>query len=107
MLTVDYKQKMGEMLIEQNNNKFKINIYKANCLAAFIYEHKNNEGKKERTLCNFLVNKGHVNNLMKNHDKLFQDWKVISVKLNLKYEESETLVKPMCQSGYKVICFYK
>ncbi len=47
-----WKQKMGVMYSEQSHPangvfKFKVNIYRANCLGALIYDFKDKETKKD------------------------------------------------------------
>lgn len=114
-MALRYDKVLGEMTIVQQHDdkqvRFKIQIRRANCLAAFIHVSKNPEskGKDDRcihTLYCFWVDQAHVNNILKEQGSLFGD-EIKSVKLNLFYKESGKLVKIFTKAGYKVTCFYK
>lgn len=106
-----WKNKMGEMTITQQDldgetNNFRINIYHGNCLAVFIYECKNAEGKEMYDIYSFFVDKQHAKRMAKECPTLFWD-KVKSIKLNLAFKECETLAKLLTKAGHKVTCYYK
>ena len=108
MLLVDYKITYGVLKIKDAHNKvFNIKIHSANCLCAFIYHYKDDNGKKWVNLFSFLHDEKHINNIMKNSKALFSHSNVVGVRLNVYYKQARTLIEPMCQSGYKVSCYYK
>lgn len=103
-----YYEQIGEMTIDQDGHKFKVQIRRANCLAAFIHvsKDKENKGKYLHTLYMFLADNQHARNIVKEYGTLFGD-KVVNIKLNLFYKESEKLLKLLTKYGYKVTCYYK
>lgn len=110
MLRVSYGISYGEVKV-RNHNETKVltvKIHPANALCAFIYHYKDENGEKYAQLWNFINDKQHINNIMKNSsDHTLLGTSVVSVKLNVYYKEARTLVEPMCKSGYKVTCYYK
>ena len=101
---------------EDKPRKYKIQIRQGNCLAVFlhVYKFKNLEDPKRcwmHELINFFDDERHVKNCIKNfpsHDCLdFFSGKVVDVKLNLYYKESNILLKYIVRSGHKVTCYYK
>lgn len=110
MLRYDYKDPMGKMVIEQNQDgekrKFTILICSANCMAAFVHIGKDTEGKERHTLYSFLADATHARNIIKHDGKLFND-KVVSIDLNMAFKESKQLLDALVKSGYKVKCYYK
>ena len=101
---------------EDKPRKYKIQIRQGNCLAVFlhVYKFENLEDPKKcwmHQLINFFDDEQHIKNCMKNfpsHDCLdFFFGKVVSVKLNLFYKESNILLKYFVRSGHKVTCYYK
>lgn len=107
MLRVNYQIVFGEVFGHDKDGKWKVQYHPANCsLGAFIYHYKREDGQKMAQLWNFLNDKEHVRNIMKNCGKLFGD-NIDKVKLNVYYKEAESIVKACSQSGYKVECFYK
>ena len=113
MVRVNYKIKYGEIKVRQasDNRETKVAIHWANALCAFVYHYKDDEGKKMVQLISFFADEQHIKNCMKNfpsHDCLdFFMGKVVSVKLNLFYKESNILLKYFVRSGHKVTCYYK
>lgn len=96
------EQMLGVMTIEQNGEKFEIQIRKGNCLAVFIYE-----SEDRYHLYNFYADVEHIKNIKDNHDgKLLFD-EVVSCRLNLRYKESQTLAKYFTMDGIEVICYYE
>jgi hypothetical protein len=115
--------KYGTVCIKQDvpdgpawrERKFNIEIRQANCLCAFIFVRKateeelkdNPKGKWLHQLYSFFVNAQHIKNIMtENGGKCFFD-EVVSIRLNMFYKESWTLLKYFTKSGYKVTCYYK
>ena len=109
-LYVDYKQKMGDItLVQEDEGKkqsYKINIYSCNAVAAFIYEYKNEKGEKMVRLMGFIADKQHVKNLLKERFELFTG-KVTRVRVNLYYRDMNLLVEYFTKMGVKVTCSYE
>lgn len=113
MLRVNYKITYGEIKVRQksDNRLLTTKIHEANALCAFIYHYKNENGEKMAQLISFFADEQHIRNCEKNfpsHDCLdFFYGKVVGVKLNLYYKESNILLKHFVKSGHKVQCYYK
>lgn len=105
-LRVDFKAKMGEVILKQNDNLFAIDICQANATCAFIHAHKDLHGETEHTLQGFFADKQHINNLIKNKCELFYG-KILSVKLNMWYKESKDILTYFVRMGHKVECYYQ
>ena len=112
MLRVDYKITYGEIKVRQNsdNRLETIKIHQANALCAFIYHYKEDDGTKMAKLVSFFADEQHIKNCEKNfksHDCLdFFMGKIVSVKLNLYYKESNILLKHIVKH-HEVKCYYK
>ena len=111
MLQVDYKITFGEIKVRQDDNRLvTIKIHWANALCAFIYHYKAEDGTKMVQLISFFADEQHIKNCEKNfpsHDCLdFFMGKIVSVKLNLYYKESMTLLKHIGKH-HEVKCYYK
>ena len=91
---------LGKMVIEQNNKKWTIEIRQGNCLAVFVY--KNGDGWD---LYSFFCDSDHIKRMAK-AGRIFSD-EVKSMRLNLRYKESQTLAKLFTQNGYEVTCYYE
>lgn len=104
-------EKLGTLTIKRGDKKYKIQIRRGNCLAAFIYIYKmKNPSDPERPwvhqLYTFFNDDDHVKNIMKEFkNDLFGD-EVIKVELNLYYKESTRLAKYMAMCGYKTEVYY-
>lgn len=112
---------MGTITIAQQSKdenkprKFKIQIRQGNCLAVFLYVYKkeNPEAPKKcwvHELITFFADEQHIKNCEKNfasHDPIDLFYgKIVSVKLNLFYKESRTLLKYIVKH-HEVKCYYK
>ena len=64
-LTWDWKDKIGELLIQQGEKQFTISIYKGNALAIFLDEYKNEKGQDVYSMYNFFCDKEHFKNCTK------------------------------------------
>ena len=113
MLNVDYRVEYGEIKIRQTSDKklYTIKIHWANALCAFIYHYKK-DGKRWASLKGFFGDEQHVKNVAKENNGDCLIWisevgKITSIKLNLYYKESNTLLKHFVKAGYKVECYYK
>ena len=105
MIIADFKNKMGEMSIKYDDGAtYRVDIYKANCLAAFIY---NNKESKQRELYSFFLDEKHAKRVIEAGVFSKSYYSVVSVKLNWKYKESEKLTKIFASHGYKVIIYTK
>lgn len=111
MLRVNYAVVFGEVFGKNmDGQKWKVQYHPANCdLGAFIYHYKDKEGKKMAQLWNFLMDKQHVKNIMKDeycNGKLLGD-EVYKVRLNVYYKQARDIIEACAKSGYKVECYYK
>lgn len=108
MLRVNYKIEYGEVKVKSldGSKVFKVKIHPANAMCAFIYHYKNEKGEKMAQLWNFINDKQHIKNIMKDYKTLLGE-DVISVKLNVFFKNAFELVVPMSKSGYKVTTYYK
>ena len=86
----NWKDKMGKLTIRQKGKKYSVNIYSGNALAIFICEYKQND-EERYVMYNFLADKKHCDNIIKNHKRLFLD-EVVSIELNLYYRSAQTLL---------------
>lgn len=91
---------LGKMIIAQRENEFEIEIRQGNCLAVFIHK-----GENEVYLYSFFCDLAHLKRMGK-VGKIFSD-DVKSLRLNLRYKESQTLAKAFAQNGYEVTCYYE
>lgn len=106
--------KYGTVTVKQNGQKFNVDIRNGNCLAVFVYIRKatpdelakDPNGKYFHMLYSFFGDEKHCKNMMKEYGNVLGD-DVVSIKLNMYYKESWTLLKYFVKSGYKVHCFYK
>ena len=110
MLRVNYKITYGEIKVRQNsdNRLETIKIHCANALCAFIYHYKEDDGTKMAKLVSFFADEQHIKNCERSFgDPIdFFNAYVVSVKLNLFYKESRTLLKHIVKH-HKVECYYK
>jgi len=102
---------LGMLTIKQGERKYKIQIRRGNCLAVFLYVYKiENPSDPKRPwmhqLFTFYNDESHLKRCIKNRGCMFDD-KVVSIRLNVYYKESMTLLKHMARCGYKVTCYYK
>lgn len=109
-LRVDFKAKMGEVILAQEHDgktyKFTVDICAANALCAFISKCKNDNGEAENRLLNFFADKQHVKNLIKDKCELFYG-KIEKVTLNMWYKDSKDILQYFVQMGNKVECYYE
>lgn len=114
MLNVNYNIEYGVIHYTQRSDlkRFTIKIHWANALCAFIYHYKTDDGKKLAQLVSFFADEQHLKNCEKswNGDSLgfISDVGIgITIRLNVYYKESMTLLKHFTKAGYKVTCYYK
>lgn len=105
-----WDRKMGVITIEQRGNKHKINLYKANCLGALIYEYKDTETKKNMyQFFGFWNNEEHLKRCLgldkKYPDNIHTDFK--KAKLNTYYKDSLIIAKNLVKAKIKVELYYK
>lgn len=107
-----WKNQMGTIKWTENGKKYKVNVYRGNCLCVFTYNYVS-EGKKLYDFCGFMNNEEHLKRcigLIKDNEGKFnniykdiwQKW-----KLNTFYKESFTLAKWLTKAGFTVELFYK
>lgn len=113
MIRYNLSKKYGEIEIVQTSamgtEVHKEDIVWGNCLAVFIYQCKDDEGKEMIQLSGFWDNTQHTEEIMKQNDgKLFPSYiEVKNVKLNMFYKESEILLKIFTKAGYEVTAYYR
>lgn len=104
-------ERLGMLTIKRCDKRYKIQIRRGNCLAAFIYVYKmkypsDPERPWRHELYTFFNDDDHVKKMMKEFkNDLFGD-DVIKVELNLYYKESAKLAKYMAMCGYKTEVYY-
>lgn len=107
---------IGKIVVEQEHERYNLEIRQGNCLAVIIYVRKatpeelekNPRGKWYHQLVTFFVNETHIKNIMSDGDPILDPMsKVIKCDLNMYYKENYTLLKYFVKSGYKVMCHYK
>lgn len=102
---------IGELVIKQNEKKFKIQIRQGNCLAVFIHVRKNekSKGKHDRyihTLYSFYADEQHLKKIVKEFGNVISD-EITSLRLNMYYKECYTLLKYFVKQAKSVTCYYK
>ena len=101
---------MGEITARnKDNTTYKVQIRQGNCLAVMITTTKLENGLYQHSLWSFFMDENHLRRVAKNHggDPLCGNNDIKSVKLNLAFKESNTLLKYIVKAGYKVNCYYK
>ena len=110
MLRVDYKITYGEIKVRQktDNRLVTVKIHLANALCAFIHHYKNENGEKMVQLISFFADEQHIKNCEKSYGDPLDIFmgEIVSVKLNLFYKESRTLLKYIVKH-HEVKCYYK
>lgn len=101
---------MGVITIDQQGNKFELQIRQGNCLAVIIHSNKEPDGTFTHTLMQFFDCEETLKRMCKAVDKdegkapIFYDVK--SIRLNMRYKECATLLKHLVKY-YKITCYYK
>jgi hypothetical protein len=106
--------KLGTVTVKQNGQKYNVDIRSGNCLAVFVYIRKatpeeleiDPNGKYCHMLYSFFADEKHCKNMMKDYGTVLGD-DVVSIKLNMAYKQSWTMLKYFVKSGYKVTCYEK
>lgn len=109
MLNVYYTKKMGELILMQDGKEFKIYIYGANALCAFIYEYEK-EGKTMAQLWNFFGDITHMRRclgLVKGYNATIHPSEVKNLRLNMAYEECPKMLKVFVKAGFEVTAYYE
>lgn len=76
-----WTDKIGKAVIRQHEREYELNIYDGNALAIFICEYKNKKGEDVYQLYNFISDRKHLENIVKNNHRILSD-EVVSVELN-------------------------
>lgn len=101
---------IGTMEIERDGEEYRLEIRQGNCLAVIIHPFEDQEtGRFCHSLYSFFVDAQHIKNMMKSptlKGRIFGTEKVVSIRLNLYFRESATLLKYFAKSGYEVTCYY-
>lgn len=120
---------MGTILVERTmpndgtKKRFKLNIYRANCVGAVIYEwkQKDEETGKVHDMYQFWGYWNDLNHLKRciglikdysgNYSNLYNGSvysdKWVKLKLNTYYREMLTVARLVAKAGYKVEIYYK
>lgn len=110
MLHVNYKITYGEIKVRQksDNRLVTVKIHFANALCAFIYHYKAEDGTKMAQFISFFADEQHIKNCEKSYGDPLDIFmgEIVSVRLNLFYKESTTLLKHIVKY-HKVTCYYK
>ena len=109
MLRVNYKITYGAIKVRQSDNRLvTIKIHWANALCAFVYHYKAEDGTKMVQLISFFADEQHIKNCEKSYGDPLDIFmgEIVSVKLNLFYKESRTLLKHIVKH-HEVKCYYK
>ena len=95
MLSVYYKEKLGEFTEAKNGESIKIGIYRCNALAAFV-----NRKKEGDVLWAFFANKYNMRNIEKDFKPFFSIKG--AVRLNMAYPESNDLLGFFARQGHTI-----
>jgi len=111
-LLVNYQIEYGSIKVKSAADEKKlvtVKFHPANCdCGAFIYHYTNEKGEKMAQLWNFLSDREHIANIMRNSsDHTLLGTSVVSVRLNVYYKQARMIVEACAKSGYKVECYYK
>ena len=108
-LNWNWKKKMGVITIEQRGIKHKVNLYKANCLGALIYEYKDQEQGNMYQFFGFWNDERHLQNCLgfnkKYGDNIHTDFK--KAKLNTFFKDSLVIARNLVKANIKVELYYK
>lgn len=107
-----WKDKMGEVTCKNIlGQKFTVNVYQANCLAALVYEE--NEEHKNYEFWSFFNDIDHLKlclGLKKDYtgtcENIYKDT-FVKWKLNIFFKEALTIAKWIAKAGYPVEIYYK
>ena len=94
---------LGTFTLVRNNNEFKIEIRRGNCLAVMIFDKGDSY-----MLFNFWADEQHIKNIIKNSivtNPLFHG-EAKNIRLNMKYKESAKLLKYIVKEA-EVTCYYE
>ena len=111
MVNWEWKHKVGTMHCKNlKNQKYKLNIYKANCLGAIIYEYKDTETKENMyRFSHFWNDLTHLKKCLgffKKEDNLYNDF-LVKISLNTYYKDSIKIAELFAKAGFKVELYYK
>lgn len=117
-VTWQWSEKLGSMNFTQKHNEevfnYTLNLYGSNCLAAIIYDFKDEETGKDMYQFNSFWNDAqHLKNclgLTKGYNDLYgyEDNKLELIRLNTYYEKDAlTIAKLFSKAGYKVELYYE
>ena len=120
----NWKRKMGTIYCKNSKDqKYKLNMYAANCLCAILYEYKDTETKENMyqfitffndfehlKRCIGLAKTQQYNYETKKpesvYDNLFKnEWK--KIKLNIAYKDMAKMGELLAKAGFKVELYYK
>lgn len=105
-----WKHKKGVITWMCGKEKFKVNIYSANCLGALIYDFRDEETKKSMyQFVGFWYDETHLKRclgLVKGYDNHYKDT-IAKIKLNTYYKDSCKIAPLFAKAGFKVELYYK
>ena len=101
---------MGVITIDQEGDEFELQIRQGNCLAVIIHRNEESDGTFTNTLMQFFADEEHLKRICEAVDKgeekapIFYDVK--NIRLNMRYNECETMLKHLVKY-YEITCYYK
>lgn len=103
------KNVMGKIVITQEEKDFELDIRQGNCLGVIIHSQKYEDGYIH-TLADFFLDEQHLKNrckaVEKGESKRVLYHNVKSIRLNMKYKESATILKHLVKY-YAITCYYE
>lgn len=108
---ISINSKIGEVILSENGNRERIDIWDGNVLAAFTSDRETEDGQKDRILWGFLYSKNQAKSMAEHYKKkgieLFGA-ESVSIKMNLYFPKAKEVVEVLTRIfGYKVECYYE
>lgn len=101
-----WTDRIGKAVIRQHEREYELGIYDGNALAIFICEYKNEEGEDMYQLYNFISDRKHLENIVKNNHRIISD-EVVSVELNISNKNALAILPLLAKEVGEVRCYYK
>lgn len=107
----NWNKKIGVATMQNlKGEKYKLNIYEANCLGALIYEFKDTNGKPMYQFYGFWNDIKHLKNCLglsrEYKDNLYKG-EMLKIKLNSFYKDSIKMAGLFAKANIKVELYYK
>lgn len=107
-LNWNWNSKMGELTIKLIGKEYRLNIYDGNCLGIILTEWKDEQGKDMYQLYTFFADCEHLYRclgLRKGYNSIFAEGEFVSMRLDMRYKNSETIAKAFVKAGYEVTLY--